>query len=362
MTEKKIPDTELVEPEGFWPDDSVVAHEPPDDLYGAALENQPAITQPLTAADEHQAGERPTESIRFDPATIENIGKPESQPVSEDRPVDPSRFLADADDHGPAADDPLTLPTPETVRSTPDRSQYISSLEMQFDDDPGQSSESGSTNEAQPRPDPVPFESYMSGYIQPTQPMAEETPSELTQPTDDEQTTWSSQAPPAEERVGVHADEVATRTWLNDPPPASDPFSADPYAPKTDDLWLGQTAPFDEHFDPGEFHAEARDETVRRSGLAWSAGIVFFSSVAFMLFLGWLADLLLGTSPYGMVGGIIFGSVIGFIQFFRITSRIFSSKAPGPEIRSLMSHVVEETVSAQDPRNRPYPPETYPPA
>ncbi len=104
-----------------------------------------------------------------------------------------------------------------------------------------------------------------------------------------------------------------------------------------DKAWLGQTAHFDEQFDAAQFQSESKDETVRRSGLAWSAGIVFFSSVAFMLFLGWLADLLLGTSPCGMVGGIVLGSVIGFIQFFRITSRIFSSKTPTSEIQTLMS-------------------------
>jgi F0F1-type ATP synthase assembly protein I len=68
---------------------------------------------------------------------------------------------------------------------------------------------------------------------------------------------------------------------------------------------------------------ESVAETVRRSGLAWSAGIAFFGAVVFMLILGWGADLLLGSSPWGIVGGIIVGSVIGFIQFFRITSQIF---------------------------------------
>jgi len=82
---------------------------------------------------------------------------------------------------------------------------------------------------------------------------------------------------------------------------------------------------------------ESPDETVRQSGLAWSAGIVFFSSVAFMLFLGWGADLLLGSSPWGLVGGIVLGSVIGFIQFFRISSQIYSSKKPRSDIHTLMS-------------------------
>src|SRR5580765_7942987 len=71
---------------------------------------------------------------------------------------------------------------------------------------------------------------------------------------------------------------------------------------------------------------ESVAETARRSGLAYSAAIAFFASVVFMLVIGWGADLLFGTSPWGMVAGIVLGSVIGFIQFFRISSRIF-----GPE-------------------------------
>ena len=64
-------------------------------------------------------------------------------------------------------------------------------------------------------------------------------------------------------------------------------------------------------------------DSVRQSGLAYSAGIALFASVAFMLIIGWGADLLFGTSPWGIVGGIVLGALIGFIQFFRITSQIF---------------------------------------
>jgi len=75
------------------------------------------------------------------------------------------------------------------------------------------------------------------------------------------------------------------------------------------------------------FQSEAKPqsaaETIRQSGLAWSAGIVLFSSVIFMMIFGWFADLLLGSSPWGILGGIILGGIIGFIQFFRITSQIF---------------------------------------
>ena len=68
---------------------------------------------------------------------------------------------------------------------------------------------------------------------------------------------------------------------------------------------------------------ESMDDTVRQTGLAWSAGIAFFAAVVFMLVLGWGADVLLGSSPWGIVGGIVLGSIIGFVQFFRITSQIF---------------------------------------
>jgi F0F1-type ATP synthase assembly protein I len=68
---------------------------------------------------------------------------------------------------------------------------------------------------------------------------------------------------------------------------------------------------------------ESIAETARKSGLAYGAAITLFGSVVFMLILGWFADLLFGTQPWGIVGGIVLGAVIGFFQFFRITSQIF---------------------------------------
>ena len=78
-----------------------------------------------------------------------------------------------------------------------------------------------------------------------------------------------------------------------------------------------------ELFAPSHYAVASAEENVRRSGLAWSAGIVFFSATAFMMFLGWGADLLLGSSPWGLVGGILLGSTIGFVQFARLTSQIY---------------------------------------
>jgi len=83
---------------------------------------------------------------------------------------------------------------------------------------------------------------------------------------------------------------------------------------------------------------ESFAETSRKSGLAYSAAIALFASVAFMLIIGWGADLLFGTWPWGTVIGIVFGSVIGFVQFFRITSRIYNPDRKMESGRMLMSN------------------------
>jgi F0F1-type ATP synthase assembly protein I len=83
---------------------------------------------------------------------------------------------------------------------------------------------------------------------------------------------------------------------------------------------------------------ESMAESVRQSGLAYSAAIAFFASVVFMLVIGWGADLLFGTSPWGMVVGIVIGSVIGFVQFFRINSRIFNPDRKMKNGRTLLSN------------------------
>lgn len=76
---------------------------------------------------------------------------------------------------------------------------------------------------------------------------------------------------------------------------------------------------------PLEYTPPTTGQTIRMTGLAWSAGISLFGSIVFMLILGWFADLVLGTSPWGIVAGIVFGAVIGFVQFFRINSEILKT-------------------------------------
>jgi F0F1-type ATP synthase assembly protein I len=93
-------------------------------------------------------------------------------------------------------------------------------------------------------------------------------------------------------------------------------FRMEETPPKTDDKPMFQT----------NFKPESPAETIRKSGLAYAAGITLFGSIAFLLIIGWFADLLFGTSPWGIVVGIVLGSIVGFLQFFRITSQILKDK------------------------------------
>jgi F0F1-type ATP synthase assembly protein I len=77
-------------------------------------------------------------------------------------------------------------------------------------------------------------------------------------------------------------------------------------------------------------------------GLGYAAGITFFATIAFMLFIGWGADLVLGSKPWGLVGGIVLGAVIAFIQFFRITNRIYDTPKDTPSVKPLMSDQDDE--------------------
>ena len=108
------------------------------------------------------------------------------------------------------------------------------------------------------------------------------------------------------------------------------------------DIWPEEKSVVDEPLVPVFYMPETTEETVRRGGLAWSAGIIFFFSVAFTLFLGWIADVLFGTKPWGLVGGIVLGSIIGFIQFFRITSQIFNTNKKDPAMRPLLKRDEDE--------------------
>jgi ATP synthase protein I len=69
--------------------------------------------------------------------------------------------------------------------------------------------------------------------------------------------------------------------------------------------------------------AEPEDEeTNRKSGLAYGAGLMLFSCVVSFCGAGWLLDRWLGTKPWLLLAGIVLGSIAGFYQFVRIASRL----------------------------------------
>jgi F0F1-type ATP synthase assembly protein I len=100
----------------------------------------------------------------------------------------------------------------------------------------------------------------------------------------------------------------------------------------------------DEPFILSNYAPPSKGEVIRQVGLAYTVGIAFFVAVVFMGFLGWLADLVLGHSPWGIVGGIVLGSIIGFLQLFRITSQIFKSNDSGPSEHPLLSQPEKPTL------------------
>jgi F0F1-type ATP synthase assembly protein I len=69
---------------------------------------------------------------------------------------------------------------------------------------------------------------------------------------------------------------------------------------------------------PGE---SEQQETTRKSGMAYAAGLAIFFSVLSFMGLGWLLDRWLGTS-WLMLAGIILGAIVGFYEFIRIISQI----------------------------------------
>jgi len=72
----------------------------------------------------------------------------------------------------------------------------------------------------------------------------------------------------------------------------------------------------DEREEPG-----GEQETTRRSGVAYAAGLSIFFAVLSCMGVGWALDRWLGTS-WIMVAGIVLGAVVGFYQFIRIISQL----------------------------------------
>jgi ATP synthase protein I len=116
---------------------------------------------------------------------------------------------------------------------------------------------------------------------------------------------------------------------LNVPESIEEVLYVQPVEPKIDDAhpFTGDESEVEkETIFQSDFKAESPAEIIRKSGLAYAAAITLVGAVVFMLIIGWFVDLLVGSSPWGIVGGIILGSAIGFYQFFRLTSQILKNK------------------------------------
>ena len=74
-------------------------------------------------------------------------------------------------------------------------------------------------------------------------------------------------------------------------------------------------------FYQSDAHPESDAESNRKSGLAYGAVISLVGSILLFMGIGWAADKYLQSSPWGIVIGIIFGAIVGFYQFIRLTSQ-----------------------------------------
>ncbi len=69
--------------------------------------------------------------------------------------------------------------------------------------------------------------------------------------------------------------------------------------------------------------ADSNDkEVTRKSGIVYAAVFSILTSIVVFLLVGWMLDRWLATSPWMLVGGVVFGSVVGFYQFIRLISRV----------------------------------------
>lgn len=60
----------------------------------------------------------------------------------------------------------------------------------------------------------------------------------------------------------------------------------------------------------------------RKSAIVYGAITALVISIISFLLVGWALDHWLKTGPWLLVGGIVLGTVVGFIQFVRSMSRV----------------------------------------
>jgi F0F1-type ATP synthase assembly protein I len=324
MSDNKFSDNEMVEPEGFWPD-------------------EPSWDQ------------EPYETIPYTPDMLEFI--PSEEPFAEGPAPEQVAHSRDDETGGPVEDHMPPVEHYEDTVGAP-----LETIPGGMPTDEG--SAIAADNDGQSS-----YKEPNAGHREHTIPVSEahshtyqtsadrEFADQVTRRELIDTRSWLDQpgTPVEQPAPGDYPPQAPADTWQAPPKQFADPFSPDSFNDAAaNDYWVGKPAYSDPNA-PVHYVPETPEESIRRSGLAWSAGIAFFGSVAFMLFLGWLADLLLGTAPWGMVGGIVFGSVIGFIQFFRISSQIYGTSKESSEFRPLFTRS-DDVISDESPDPPAVPP------
>ena len=67
---------------------------------------------------------------------------------------------------------------------------------------------------------------------------------------------------------------------------------------------------------------DEKEDTNRKSGIAYAAAFSLFGAVVAGLLVGWLLDRWLGTKPWLLVAGVTLGSIAGFYELIRAASRL----------------------------------------